>query len=112
MTTPHFTELTTNYWQDILPPAKKFPAPWQYGYPTILPDFRILILPIRQISDKEAVASLILNQASIQVANELAAFLAEVVQRFQPDVIIGLPTLGLTLAMNVAHILGLGEQFI
>jgi hypothetical protein len=63
MAVPHFTEPTTKYWQEILPAskAKKTPAPWKYGYPALLPDSSILMLPIRPRNAEEAVASLILN---------------------------------------------------
>ena len=86
-------------------------APWKYGYPAKLPDSRILVLPIRQIASNtsEAVASLIVNQASISVHDELGNILAEAVREFEPEVVIGLPTLGLTLAKVVAQKLGKGE---
>jgi hypothetical protein len=111
MTAPHFTEPTTTYWQKFESEDKATPAPWKYGYPAPLPDSRILVLPIRQIAGNpsEAVASLIINQASIYVHDELSGMLAEAVRESEPDVIIGLPTLGLTLAKTVAQRLGKGK---
>jgi hypothetical protein len=111
MTAPHFTEPTTTYWQKFESEDKATPAPWKYGYPAPLPDSRILVLPIRQIAGNpsEAVASLIINQASIYVHDELSRMLAEAVRESEPDVIIGLPTLGLTLAKTVAQKLGKGK---
>ena len=110
--TIHFTRPTTSYWQEILPSSSistgsKTP-PYQYGYPAVLPDSRVLVLPIRQISNNssEAVASLILNQAAIDVGVELGEMLAEIVKKYEPEVVIGLPTLGLSLASTVAQILG------
>ncbi|KAL2074698.1 hypothetical protein VTL71DRAFT_8477 [Oculimacula yallundae] len=103
MSSAHFTEPTTDYWQEVLPANEKTSAPWQFGYPAQLPDSRILKLPIRALSDDEAVASLIINQAAIDVTAQLGAFLADVVSPFAPDVIVGLPTLGLSLAPIIAQ---------
>ena len=44
---------------------------------------------------EEAVASLIINQAAINITTELGAFLGQAVRPFNPEVVIGLPTLGL-----------------
>jgi adenine/guanine phosphoribosyltransferase-like PRPP-binding protein len=109
----HFTESTTEYWQEILLGIPE-PPPWQYSIPISLPDNRILELPIRPLpSDPtkpdlptEAVASLLVNQASISVVEELGTFLADKLRPYHPDIIIGLPTLGLTLAPIVAQKLG------
>lgn len=111
MSEPHFTEPTTTYWQKFESKEKTNPAPWQFGYPASLPDSRVLVLPIRQIAGNpsEAVASLIINQASISVHDELSRFLADVLRDLEPEVIIGLPTLGLTLAKEVAQRLGKGK---
>jgi hypothetical protein len=115
----HFTVPTTNYWQEILENTKEINAiaetqPWRYGYPARLPDSRILMLPIRPLNPTnpnekvptEAVASLLVNQASIDVVQQLGEFLANAIKRYNPDVIVGLPTLGLTLAPIVAQRLG------
>ena len=107
-----FTEATTAYWQEILPPCDASPSPLKFSYPSRLPDQRILALPIRPLVKSEpghndAVASLLVNQASISVVAELGAFLRDKVRHFEPEVIIGLPTLGLTLAPIVAQGLGL-----
>lgn len=110
MSIPHFTEATTTYWQQFQSTGKAIPAPWKYGYPAQLPDSRILMLPIRQIAGQpsEAMASLIINQASLSVHDELGDMLAEAVRDLDPEVVIGLPTLGLTLAKVVAQSLGKG----
>ena len=109
---PHFTEPTTRYWQRILPAdaltAEQRMPPWRHGYPAELPDGRYLMLPIRQFATdpSRATASLICNQASLSVADALSALLAEQLAPLRPDVIIGLPTLGLTFAPLVARALG------
>ena len=107
----HFTESTITYWQEVLPaPAHTagHAGPWRQGYPARLPDGRVLMLPIRQLaSDPQlAVASLLINQASLQVADTLGDMLAGQLAALRPDIVIGLPTLGLTLAPLVARRLG------
>jgi hypothetical protein len=100
-----FTEPTTHYWQDILPAGHTTSPPWKFGFPALLPDSRVLMLPIRPLNneDNDAVASLLVNQASMSVVAELGKFLAERVGPFEPDVVVGLPTLGLSLAPIVAQ---------
>lgn len=114
MTTPHFTEPTTGYWQQILPATAAGPAdgPWQYGYPARLPDGRVLVLPIRQMAGQpdHAVASLICNQAALDVIDTLGELLAERLAPLQPEVVVGVPTLGLSFAPIVARRLGLSRM--
>jgi len=91
------------FWQEILPPTTQTAS----GYPARFDDGRILLLPIRPLPDgKRALASLIINQASFAVLDALAADLAARLTPFAPDIIVGLPTLGLTLAGAVAKKLG------
>jgi adenine/guanine phosphoribosyltransferase-like PRPP-binding protein len=93
------------FWQDfdIEPDA----APFTTRYPARMPDGRILHLPIRPLGDSEhALASLIVNQASFAVERALAEALAERLRPAAPEVVVGLPTLGLTLARAVAERLG------
>lgn len=76
-------------------------------YPVTLDDGRQLRLPIRPLADGEhALASLIINQASFEVLGALADDLAAKLRSFNPEVVVGLPTLGLTLASEVARRLG------
>ena len=96
------------FWQDVFPP-KSFDAGSGYRdfFPATLEDGRQILLPIRQLSDsKHALASLIINQASFAVEEALATELATRLAPLKPDVIAGLPTLGLTLAAAVARKLG------
>jgi len=106
----HFTEPTTAYWQTLLAPEAltRPDPPWQYAYPARLPDGRVLLLPIRPLASEpdHAVASLLLNQASLEVADTLAHMLASQLAGLGADIVIGLPTLGLTLASGVARSLG------
>lgn len=111
-----FTEPTTGYWQSLLEgeaarQARTAPPPWRFGYPASLPDGRVLVLPVRALAERpgaprQAVASLIVNQASLEVVDALAALLARALRPLAPDVLVGLPTLGLTLAAAVARALG------
>ena len=109
---PHFTEATTGYWQRIVEAdvadAAGGAGPWRFGYPARLPDGRVLMLPIRPIASEpsHAVASLILNQAALDVADALGHMLAERLRPHAPEVVLGLPTLGLALAPVVARALG------
>ncbi|HVR51227.1 MAG TPA: phosphoribosyltransferase [Pseudorhodoferax sp.] len=110
-TTPHFTEATTAYWQQILPAdADTGPAdgPWQFGYPARLPDGRVLVLPIRQMANEptHAVASLICNQASLDVIEALGHLIADRLAPLAPEVVVAVPTLGLSFAPTVARRLG------
>ena len=62
-----------SFWQEILPAD----APTHGGYPARLEDGRILLLPIRHLPDgKHALASLIINQASFEVVDAIAAHAA------------------------------------
>lgn len=111
----HFTEPTTHYWQrfvreEELPDGVRPGAgPWRYGYPARLPDGRFLVLPIRQLptDPARAVASIIGNQASLQVVEELGVMLARLLAPYSPEVVVGMPTLGLAFAPVVARELGL-----
>ena len=107
MSRVHFTESTAGYWQEITEPGPKAPSqgPWRLGYPARLPDGRVLVLPIRQLTSDptQAVASLLVNQASLEVVDTLGQMLADKLRPLAPDMVIALPTLGLTLAPLVAR---------
>ncbi|OJF97540.1 phosphoribosyltransferase [Pararhizobium antarcticum] len=97
-----------DFWQELHPPATVDPlAEHRDFYPATLGDGRHLRLPIRPLADgHHALASLIINQASFAVQDALSEQLADRLTAFRPDVIVGLPTLGLTLASGVARALG------
>ena len=115
--------------------ALRVPPPWRFGYPARLPDGRVLMLPIRALPEvaagpgpvpgaqatsprqsavpasaptppRQAVASLLVNQASLTVVDELGRLLAQALAPLAPEVLVGLPTLGLTLAAATARALG------
>jgi adenine/guanine phosphoribosyltransferase-like PRPP-binding protein len=95
------------YWQRLHAPGA-FPAGLiEAGFVAELADGRQLVLPVRTLADgRHGLASLIINQASFEVQDQLAADLAGRLSRFEPEVVVGLPTLGLTLASAVALKLG------
>lgn len=131
----HFTHSTLPYWQIILPSNQTHISsipPYQYAYPAPLPAGKlssssdsVLLLPIRPLpsNPNHAVASLLVNQASFDVVDTLAGLLAEQLTArflelglmfgeggFKGDindyVVVGLPSLGNTLAPIVARTLG------
>ncbi|HEY4200419.1 MAG TPA: phosphoribosyltransferase [Devosiaceae bacterium] len=94
------------FWQ-VIEPAGEPETLFSESYPALLPDGRRLRLPIRSLSDgQHGLASLIINQASFSVQDALATALAERLAAYRPEVVVGLPTLGLTLAALVAQRLG------
>ncbi len=99
-----------DFWQTIEPPGTwdaSLQARFDDLYPASLPDGRQIALPVRERSGgQEALPSLILNQASFAVVDALAEALADLLRPFRPEVIVGLPTLGLTLAAETARKLG------
>ena len=99
-----------DFWQEIHPPEtfERLPAEGHRGFfPAEFEDGRQVRLPIRELADGEhALASLIINQAGFAVEEALCANLADKARPFEPEVVIGLPTLGLTLASGTAKRLG------
>ena len=95
------------FWQQIHPSGSGTQdAPFTGYFPAALTGGRHLRLPIRPMADgQHALASLILNQASFTVVRALATDLAQALRPFAPEVIVGLPTLGLTLAAALAEAL-------
>jgi adenine/guanine phosphoribosyltransferase-like PRPP-binding protein len=96
-----------HFWQQIDPPGDgSTEGPFEDFYIAGFESGQ-LRLPIRVLADgRQALASLIINQASFVVQEALAAALAARIAGFGIDVVIGLPTLGLTLASAVARHLG------
>lgn len=97
-----------DFWQTIDPAGThQDDGPFADAYPARLADGRQLLLPIRALADgRHGLASLIVNQASFPVLAALADDLADRLRSVAPDVVVGLPTLGLTLAAAVAERLG------
>jgi adenine/guanine phosphoribosyltransferase-like PRPP-binding protein len=115
MPSRNYTEPTTGYWQTLHEslPAEELQPPYRHAFPVRLQDGRWLKLPIRQRSGQPelAVASFIANHASFGVLDALAGHMITTLGRTDPDVVVGLPTLGLALAAPIARALG-HERFV
>ena len=117
-----WTEPTTDYWQRFESPASwrgRLEPPYRFAYPALVDAGRMLSLPIRPLPasrpetgpDGEpraprAVASFIGNQASVHVVDELARAMGDRARTLRPDVVVGLPTLGMCFAPGVVRRLG------
>ena len=104
------TRPTTTYWQHLLdgwPDGTAPQPPYHFDFPVRLPDGRVLLLPLRALPGGDrAVASLIANHASFAVVAALAGHMADLARSAGVDLVVGLPTLGLTFAGLVAERLG------
>lgn len=109
MSSDAFTKDPHHFWQELFPSGTYDTEPdggHRTFFPASLPDGSQLALPIRELSDgTSALASLIVNQASFKVVDHLAHALAGLAEPFGADVVVGVPTLGLTLAAPTAHAL-------
>lgn len=104
-------DATTDYWQRTVSASELTQSPlppYASSYPARLPDGRYLVLPLRGMPSQpdRCVASLIANQASIDVVEQLALHMAHAAKEHAFDVVVGLPTLGLAFAPLVARHLG------
>jgi adenine/guanine phosphoribosyltransferase-like PRPP-binding protein len=96
-----------DYWQRIDPAGALSSGPGEDGYVVDLDGGGQLVLPVRTLADgRRGLASLIINQASFSAQDRLAGDLARRLEPFRPEIVVGLPTLGLTLASAVARALG------
>lgn len=100
-----------DFWQTLDAPGTHPTGPgtlYHDAYIAMLPDGRQLRLPIRALPGGQgrAVASLIVNQAAFAVEDALADIMAAQWREAAPDVVVGVPTLGLALAQGVARRLG------
>ena len=105
-----WTSPTTDYWQDFEPLQawrERLAPPYRHGFPVVLGADRVLVLPIRRLPapPEHAVASLIANQASLSVVDTLASAMGQRARQWRPDVVVGLPTLGMAFAPGVARAL-------
>jgi adenine/guanine phosphoribosyltransferase-like PRPP-binding protein len=86
-----------------LPPG----PPYTDTFPVRLHDGTYVILPIEPLPGTEqAIVLLMSNQTPFTVEHKLSALLAELAAEFQPEIIVGIPTMGLDYARLVAVNLG------
>jgi adenine/guanine phosphoribosyltransferase-like PRPP-binding protein len=99
---------TEGFWQTFSDTPEVDGPPYTTRYAVQVAKDKFLSLPIRELpgGQNRAVASLIANQASFAVLDGLSEAMAECARSFHPDVIVGLPTLGLAVAPLVARHLG------
>lgn len=84
--------------------------PYQDTYPVLLCDGSWLELPLQPLPDhRMAIALLMSNQTPFVVESHLVPLLADLARKFEPDVIVGIPTLGLDYARRVAQQLGFSD---
>ena len=100
-----------DFWQEIFAPGSFTAGPGVVHrdfYPATLPGGPQILLPIRVLpgDGTQAVASLIVNQASFAVHDALVEGMAAIWAEAGAEVVIGVPTLGLTLANALARQLG------
>lgn len=106
--------LPHGFWQELWPPGSFDPARpdgHRNAWPGTLACGRQILQPIRALPDApdRGLASLIVNQAAFPVQDALAEGMTREAARHAPDVVLGVPTLGLPLAEGVARRLGHGR---
>ncbi len=92
-------------WQSLHADLTPGPQPGSATFAATL-GTRTILLPIRYLADGRRIASLIVNQASFTVIDALCEALADRLKPHAPDLIVGVPTLGLPVAEGVARQLG------
>ncbi len=108
MSGSHWIGPTTPFWQAFDTAtdwAKRMDPPYRHAYPARLPDGCVLALPIRPLagSPDQAVASLIANQAALDVTDSLTGHMVALARPVGAEVVVGLPTLGMVFAPGVAR---------
>ncbi|MEG1767709.1 MAG: phosphoribosyltransferase, partial [Comamonas sp.] len=96
-------DATSGYWQRIVAAeelTQPTAPPYQRCYPARLRDGRYLLLPLRALPNDAArcMASLVANQAALEVVQTLAQSMVEQARGYAVDAVVGLPTLGLSFA--------------
>lgn len=99
---------TLSFWQTFAPDVALKP-PYTDRYRVQVGN-RPLDLPLRVLPSKDqAVSSLLVNQTSFEVMDVLCGELVAIARSLEPDLIVGMPTLGLGLAAAVARGCGLAR---
>ena len=99
-------------YRERLIPADSLPTfpdpPYQLGYPCLLPDGDYLELPFLPLPPdlQTAIAFLCSNQTSFAVEDRLSTYMTDLAKDWHPEVVVGMPTLGMVYAASVAQKLG------
>jgi adenine/guanine phosphoribosyltransferase-like PRPP-binding protein len=101
----------SEFWQRFEPAGSTASPPYHDRYPATMPDGRVLVLPLRQLphAPDTAVASMISTQASFEVERAVVGWMAEPARPLEPEVVVGMPTLGLLYARALAERLGMAN---
>lgn len=99
------------YRERLIPAADLavFPdPPYQDSYPCLLPDGDYLELPFLPLPPDfdTAIAFLCSNQTSFAVEDRLSTHMANIARTLAPEIVVGMPTLGMVYAATVAQKLG------
>lgn len=102
------------FWQRLYPPGSfdpDRPEGHLTAWPGTLPDGCQILQPIRERpgAPGRGLASLIVNQAGFAVVDALVGHMSRHAAEHAPDLVLGVPTLGLPLAEGVARRLGHGR---
>ncbi|HHP7244999.1 MAG TPA: phosphoribosyltransferase [Elainellaceae cyanobacterium] len=104
--------IDNGYYRERVIPAGELPEfpdpPYQGAFPCRLPDGNYLELPFLPLPPdfKTAIAFLCSNQTSFAVEECLSTHMAAIAAELTPDVVVGMPTLGMVYASSVAKKLG------
>lgn len=97
---------------DRIVPASRYPKlpepPYQGFYPVKLPDGNWAELPFLALPPdfETAIAYLCITENSFDLEDRLSTAMADLVRPLKPEIVIGMPTLGMVLASSVAKKLG------
>lgn len=103
-------------WQPAAtPPGTTAVPPFDTHYPVPLNDGSCLELPLRALpGGAQAIALLMSNQTPFAVENALGPMVTQLAAQFQPETIVGIPTMGLDYArlaargLNCPHYVAMG----
>jgi adenine/guanine phosphoribosyltransferase-like PRPP-binding protein len=100
-----------SYFDRILPAAdlpQLPPPPYRDSYPVRLPDGDWAMLPFLALPPAfdTAIAYLCITENSFDLEDRLSSAMADLVRPLQPDIVVGMPTLGMVLAASVGKKLG------
>ena len=100
----------TEYEDRIIPAAampSRPPPPYLDRYALDLPDGDRVELPLLALPDgQHAIVSLCITENSFELEDRLSTAMTELARPLRPEVIVGMPTLGLVFAASVARKLG------